>query len=114
MGKRRNEETLGTTMVEAYGRRRPSPEPSTKSSILDEPSVGSTNRRHRDEALDETNAVVPSVPPTTHGSKVIAHWSWNHLRTSASNSGSFGSNLRVGFRILEKGSTRGFQPYIYC
>jgi hypothetical protein len=25
----------------------------------DEPSVGWTNRRHREEALDETNAVVP-------------------------------------------------------
>jgi hypothetical protein len=37
-----------------------SPEPSTKSSIGDESSVGSTNRRHWDEALDETNAVVPS------------------------------------------------------
>jgi hypothetical protein len=47
-------------MVEAHPRRRPSPEPSTKSLIGDEPSVGSTNRRHRDEALDVTNAVVPS------------------------------------------------------
>jgi hypothetical protein len=55
-----HEETLGTTMVEAHRRRRLSLEPSTKSSIRDEPSVGSTNRRQRHEALDETNAAVPS------------------------------------------------------
>jgi hypothetical protein len=57
MGKRR---TLGITILQDHRRRRPSSEPSTKSSIGDEPLVGSTNRRHRDEALDNTNAVIPS------------------------------------------------------
>jgi hypothetical protein len=56
---RENEETLGTTMVEAHWRRRPSLEPSTNSSIEDELSVRSTNLRHRDKALDKTNVVVP-------------------------------------------------------
>jgi hypothetical protein len=56
-------------------------EPRTNSSIEDEPSVRSTNRRHQDEALDGTNATVPSDLPMTHRSKVIARrsyrWSWN-------------------------------------
>jgi hypothetical protein len=43
----------------------------------------------------------PRIPPTMHGSKLIARRScrrsWNHLRTSTSDFGSFGSNLRVGF-----------------
>jgi hypothetical protein len=55
-----NRETLGTTMVEPHRRRRPSPEPSTNSSIGDELSIRSANRWHRDKALDETNATVPS------------------------------------------------------
>jgi hypothetical protein len=33
---------------------------STKSSFKDEPSVRSTNQRHLDKALDETNTAVPS------------------------------------------------------
>jgi hypothetical protein len=44
-------------------------EPSTNSPIGDEPSVGSMNRRHRDEALDETNAVVPRIPQTSTDQK---------------------------------------------
>jgi hypothetical protein len=39
MAKSRNEETLGITMVEAHRRRRPSPEPSTKSLIGDKPKA---------------------------------------------------------------------------
>jgi hypothetical protein len=60
MGKWRNRETLGVTMVEAHRRRGSSPEPSKNSPTGDEPSVGLTNQRHRDEALDETSAAVPS------------------------------------------------------
>jgi hypothetical protein len=44
----------------AHSRRRSSPELRRKSSIGDEPMVGSTNRQHRDEALDATNTTVPS------------------------------------------------------
>jgi hypothetical protein len=77
------------------------PESSTKSSIGDEPLVGSTNRRHQDEALDETNATIPSnsAEDTRIESKCSPELSssWNHLRTSANDSGSFGSNLRVWF-----------------
>jgi hypothetical protein len=73
-----HEETLCTTMVDAHRRRRPMPEPSTKSSIGDEPAVGSMNRRHWDERY-------LWIPSTTHESKVIARrscrGSWNQLRT---------------------------------
>jgi hypothetical protein len=100
-GKRRNRETLGATMVEAHWRRRSSPEPSTNSSIGDETSVGSTNRRLWDEALDETNAAVPS--DSADDARIESNCSPKLLselepsRTSASNSGSFGSNLGMGF-----------------
>jgi hypothetical protein len=43
-----------------HRRRRSSPEPSTNLSIEDEPLVGSTKRRHQDEALDEANTEAPS------------------------------------------------------
>jgi hypothetical protein len=43
MGKRRNGEILGATMVEAHQRRRNSLEPSTNSLIEDEPLVESRN-----------------------------------------------------------------------
>jgi hypothetical protein len=101
-----HEETVGTTMMEAHRRRRPSPEPSTKSSIGDEPLVGSTNRRHRDEVSTRRTQRHLRILSTTHISKVISRWSchrsWNHLQTSASDLGSFGSNLRVGFQILKR------------
>jgi hypothetical protein len=49
-----------TTMVEAHHRRRrSSPESRRNPSIDDEPEVGSTNRNHQDESLDETHASVP-------------------------------------------------------
>jgi hypothetical protein len=35
-------------------------EPSTNLQIEDKPLTGSMNRKHRDEALDETNAAVSS------------------------------------------------------
>jgi hypothetical protein len=78
-------------------RRQPSPEPSINLSIGDEPSVGSTNQRHRDEALDETNAAVPS--DSTNNAWIESNCSpeLEPFQTSTSNSRSFGSNLRVGF-----------------
>jgi hypothetical protein len=109
-----HEETLGTTTVEAHWRRRLSLEPSTKSSIRDEPSAGSMNRRHRDEALDETNATVPT--DSTDDARIESNCSLE-LEPSPN----FGKRFRE-FRIeseggvsnFGKGSTRGFQPYIYC
>jgi hypothetical protein len=59
--------------------RRPSPEPRRNLSIDGEPEVGSTNRKHRDEALDETNAGYPRIPPTMYGLGVIARQSWNRF-----------------------------------
>jgi hypothetical protein len=55
-----HEETLGTTIEVSHRIRRLSPEPERKSSIDGDSEVRSTNRMHCDEALDETNAVVPS------------------------------------------------------
>jgi hypothetical protein len=60
MGKRRNEETLGTTMEVSHRGRRPSPEPRGNPSIAGDSRIQSTNRTRCDEALDETNAEVPS------------------------------------------------------
>jgi hypothetical protein len=46
-------------MVEGSPEKMTSPKPKTNSSIDDESSVGSTNRRREDEALDDTNATAP-------------------------------------------------------
>jgi hypothetical protein len=47
-------------MVEGSPKKTTSLEPRTNSLNEDNPSVGSTNQRHRDEALGETHAAVPS------------------------------------------------------
>jgi hypothetical protein len=59
-GKRRNEETLSTIMEVSHRGRRPSPEPRGNPSIPGDSEIQSTNRTRCDEALDETNAAVPS------------------------------------------------------
>jgi hypothetical protein len=118
MGKWRNRETLGTTMVEAHRRRRPLPEPSTKSSIGDEPSIGSRNRRHQDEALDKANAAVPS--DSTDDARIESNCS-PELSPELEPLPNFSKRFRElriefegGVSNFGKGSTRGFQPYIYC
>jgi hypothetical protein len=77
----RNEEKTRRTMEIAHRRIPSSPELRKKSSIEGEPEVGSTNRKHRDEALDEMNAVV-LFDYANDGLKVIARCSfrrsWNH------------------------------------
>jgi hypothetical protein len=75
------------------------------------------NRRHRDEALDETNAVVPS--DSADDTRIESNCSLElsaklePFRTSVSNSWSFGSNLMVGFQILER-ARREDSSHIYC
>jgi hypothetical protein len=59
-GKRRNKETLGATMEVSHQGIRLSPEPRRNPSIARDSGVWSTNRTCLDEALDETNAAVPS------------------------------------------------------
>jgi hypothetical protein len=101
-------------MVEAHWRRRLSSKPSTKSSIGDEPSVGSTNRRHQEESLNETNEAVPS--DSGDDARIESNCS-PELEPPPN----FGERFRE-FQIesegvvsnFEKGSTRGFQPYMYC
>jgi hypothetical protein len=101
----------------AHRRRGPSPEPGTNSPIQDEQSVGSMNRRHRDEVLDETNAMVPLDfdDDAQIKSNCLPELSseLEPFRTSASNSGSFGSKLGMGFRISLR-ARREYSSNIYC
>jgi hypothetical protein len=72
-----------------------------KNADWDEPSIGSTNQKHWDEALDEMNAVVPS--DSTDDARIESNCSpemspeLEPSRTSASNPGSCGSKLGKGF-----------------
>jgi hypothetical protein len=99
-------------MVEAHRRRRSSPKSSTNSLIGDEPSVGSMNRKHWDEALNEMNTAVPSDSVDDAQIESNCLLELEQFRTSASNSENFGSNLRMGFRILER-ARREDSIYIY-
>jgi hypothetical protein len=85
------------TMVEAHRRRRSSPELSTNSPIEDETLVRSINRRYRDEVLDETNAAVLS--DSVDEARIESNCSpeLEPCRTTANNSGTFASNLRMEF-----------------
>jgi hypothetical protein len=87
-------------MVEGSPEKKPLLEPRRKTPIGDEPSVGSTNRRHRDDALDETSAVVPL--DSTDDAQIESNYSpqLEPSRTSVSNFGSFGSKLGKGFQNL--------------
>jgi hypothetical protein len=58
-GEKRMKNTM-PTMVEAHRRRRSSLEMRRNLSIDGEPEVGSTNRKHQEEALDESNTTIPS------------------------------------------------------
>jgi hypothetical protein len=71
------------------------------------------NRRHRDEALDEMNAAVPSDSIDDTRIESNCSLKLEPSRNSASNSGSFGSILRVGFRILGR-ARREDSSHIYC
>jgi hypothetical protein len=79
-------------MVEAHRGRRPSPEPKPNQSIAGDSRVQSTNRTRFDEALDETNAAVPSDSgdDVRIGSNCSPELSpeLEPPRTSASNTGS--------------------------
>jgi hypothetical protein len=79
-----------------------SPEPRRKTLIGDEPSVGPMSRRHRDKALDEMNAAVPL--DSTVDARIENNCSpeLEPSQTSASNSRSFRSRLRMGFRNSER------------
>jgi hypothetical protein len=80
-------------------------EPRRKTSIDGEPMIGSTNRRHRDEALDETNAAVPS--DSANDARIESNClpelslELEPSRTSASKFGNCGSNLGKQFQNLE-------------
>jgi hypothetical protein len=105
----------------AHQRRRSLPEPRRNSLIDGELEVRSTNRKHRDEALDETNIVVLS--DFTNNARIETNCSpelspkLEPLRTSASNSRNCGSNLGKRFRDLERARREGSSHiyiYIYC
>jgi hypothetical protein len=89
-------------------------EPSIKSSIEDKPSVGSTNRRHQNEALDETNVAVPT--DSTDDARIESNCS-RELEPPPN----FGERFREfqieyegGVSNFGNGLTREFQSYIYC
>jgi hypothetical protein len=104
------------TMEVSHRGRRPSPEPRRNQSIAGDSGVRSTNRTHPDEALDETNAAVPSDSANNARieSNCLAEFSpeLEPLRTVASNTGSWGSNLEEPFRVLER-ARRGEARHVY-
>jgi hypothetical protein len=79
-------------MEEAHRGRRPSPEPRENPSIAGDSGIQSTNRTRCDEALDETNAAVPS--DSADDARIGSNCSpelppeLEPPRTSASNTGS--------------------------
>jgi hypothetical protein len=85
---RRNKELGLKSMEEAHRGRRPSPEPKPNQLIAEDSGVQSTNRTRCDEALDETNAAVPSdlADDARIGSNCSPEL--EPPRTSASNTGS--------------------------
>jgi hypothetical protein len=89
----------------AHGRRRSSPESRRKSLIDDESKVGSTNRKHRDEALDETNATVlldfASDAWIESNCSPELSTELEPPQTSVSNFENCGSNLGKRFQDLE-------------
>jgi hypothetical protein len=89
---RENEETLGATMEVSHWGRRPSPEPRGNPSIAGDSGIQSMNQMRCDEALDETNAAVPSnsADDARIGSNCSPKLSTElePPRTSASNTGS--------------------------
>jgi hypothetical protein len=105
-GRNKNEELHGQQYRKGSPEKKPSPETMTNSPIEDEPSVGSTKRRHLDKALDETNAAVPS--DSADDARIESNCSselsseLEPSRTSASNYGSFRSKLGKGFRNSER------------
>jgi hypothetical protein len=76
---RRNKELGLKFMEEAHRGRRHSPEPKPNPSIAGDSVVQSTNRTHCDEALDETNAVVPSDSADDARIESNCRRSWNRL-----------------------------------
>jgi hypothetical protein len=90
--KRRNEENLGATMEVSHRGRTPSPEPRGNPSIAEDSGIQSMNRTRCDEALDESNAAVPSdsADDARIGSNCSPELSpeLEPPRTSASNTGS--------------------------
>jgi hypothetical protein len=115
--KKRNDETLGATMVESSPGKMTTVEPSINSPIDGDLGVCPTNRMHRDEALDETNTVVPSdsLDDARFGSNCSPELSveLKPLRTSASNSGRWGLNLGKRFCVQNMLGEENPAIYIY-
>jgi hypothetical protein len=77
--------------------------------------ITSTNRRHQNEALDETNTMVPSdsTDDTLIESNRLSEL--EPSRTLMSNSVSFGSKLGMGFLNSERARRENSSHiYIYC
>jgi hypothetical protein len=106
-----NKETSMNNNGKAHYRRRGSLEPRRKSSIGGEVVVGSTNQKHRNESLDETNASV--LLDFTNNTRIESNCSpelspvLEPSRTSVSNSENCGSNFGKQFQDLERARQEG-------
>jgi hypothetical protein len=112
-----NNETSMNNNGKAHRGRRTSSGPRRNPLIDGESEVGSTNRKHRDEALDETNATVLS--DFANDARIESNCSselsskLEPPRTSSSNSENYESKLGETILRFGKGTTRRFHPYIY-
>jgi hypothetical protein len=70
------------------------------------------NRRHRDEALDKTNAVVPSDSTDDAWIKSNCSLELEPPPNFGERFWKFRIESKGGVSIFEKGSMRGFHPYI--
>jgi hypothetical protein len=96
--------------------KRPSPEPRTNPSIDADLEVRLTNRKNRDEALDETAALPLDVVGDQHiESNCSSKFSpeLESPQTSTNNSRRWRMNLRKLFGVLER-ARREDSSHIYC
>jgi hypothetical protein len=88
MGKRRTRRNPMYNNGGSHRGRRPSVEPRRNPSIAGDSGIQSMNRTRSDEALDETNAAVPSDLADDARIGINCSPELEPLRTSASNTGS--------------------------
>jgi hypothetical protein len=103
----KNEETYMDNNGKSHRRRGFSLEPRRNPSIDGEPKVGPMNRKHRDEALDKTNAAVLSNFANDAQIESNCSPELETPRTSASNSRNYGLNLGKWFLDLERARREG-------
>jgi hypothetical protein len=116
-GKRRTRKNPRYNNGGSHRGRRPSPEPRTNPSIAGDSGVQSTNRTHPDEALDETNAAVPSDSADDARIGSNSRWScrrsWNRPELRRAISGARDQIWRKRFVFLNGLDEMKPNMYIY-